>query len=86
MVNRLNRAGVPLMVTSLSQQRIRILPPAYNYPYNLHASVPAERRAKALNDVVCIAYEERCLDPDVMSDIRVDEPLKSWLSARAGET
>jgi hypothetical protein len=71
-----------LLATALDPQRIRILPPVYNYPYNLHQSVLAEQRAAALNDVVCIAYEERSLNPDMMIDIRIDEPLRSWLSAR----
>ena len=70
-----------LLVTSLDPQRIRILPHVYNYPYNLHQSVPEDQRARALNDLVSIAYEERSLDPNVMGDIQVDEPLRSWLSA-----
>lgn len=73
-----------LLVTRVSRQRIRILPPDYNYPYNLQDQVPADRRAKELNDLVCIAYEERSLDPETMDDISVAEPLRSWLAARAG--
>jgi hypothetical protein len=71
-----------LLVTALDPQRIRILPHVYNYPYNLHPSVPIDQRARALNDLVSIAYEERSLDPNGMDDIQVDEPLRSWLSAR----
>lgn len=71
-----------LIATSLDPERIRNLPPDYSYPYNLHGQVPAERRARALNDLVCIAYEDRPLDPDVMNDIEVHEPLRSWLSSR----
>lgn len=71
-----------LLVTRLERQRIRILPPEYNYPYNLQNQVPADLRAKALNDLVCIAYEDRTLDPESMDDISVDEPLRSWLAAR----
>jgi hypothetical protein len=56
----------------------------YNYPYNLHASVPEPRRAQALNALVCIAYEDRCLDPGEMVDIAVEEPLRSWLAERHG--
>jgi hypothetical protein len=68
-----------LLVTSLDQKRIRILPPDYNYPYNLHQSVPLDRRAQALNDLVCIAYEDRSLDPNVVDDIEIHEPLRTWL-------
>ncbi|HEY47993.1 MAG: hypothetical protein AMJ88_13275 [Anaerolineae bacterium SM23_ 63] len=69
-----------LLVTTLDQQRIRLLPPDYNYPYNLHQSVPLDRRAQALNDLVCIAYEDRTLDPNMVDDIEIHEPLRTWLS------
>lgn len=71
-----------LLVTSLDAARLCILPPDYNYPYNLHRSVPPERRAAALNDLVCIAYEDRALAPAAIDDIALHEPLKSWLAAR----
>jgi hypothetical protein len=71
-----------LLVTSLGPKRIRTLPPDYAYPYNLHERVPPDRRAVALNDLVCVAYDERSLDPGLMEDIQVREPLRSWLSAR----
>jgi hypothetical protein len=73
-----------LLATSLEPARVRLLPPEYNYPYNLHSSVPAEWRARALNDLVCIAYEDRSLDPAVVDDIAIREPLRSWLAARQG--
>lgn len=73
-----------LLATALAPERLRILPPDYNYPYNLQASVPPERRAQALNELTCIAYEDRSLDPQAMEDIAVQEPLASWLSARVG--
>lgn len=75
-----------LIVTLLDPQRVRALPPQYNYPYNLHRSVPPDRRALALNDLVCIAYEDCPLDPSVMDDITIKDPLRSWLSAHATKT
>jgi hypothetical protein len=71
-----------LLVTQLDPQRIRLLPPDYSYPYNLHQDVPPERRARALDDLVCIAYEDRSLHPDVVDDVNINEPLRSWLSTR----
>ncbi len=71
-----------LLATSLDQNRVRILPPDYNYPYNLHQSVPLDRRAPALNNLVCIAYEDRSLDPNVVDDIEIHEPLRTWLAAK----
>lgn len=70
-----------LLVAKLDPQRICNLPPDYNYPYNLHQSVPATRRAKALNDLVCLTYEERSLDPAQVEDIAIHDPLKAWLLA-----
>jgi hypothetical protein len=72
-----------LIVTMLDRARIRMLPPEYGYPYNLHRSVPPDRRARAANDLVCAIYEERSVDPADMDDIEVHDPLKLWLSAHA---
>jgi len=69
-----------LLVAEVDSQQIRELPPDYNYPYNLHPSVPLRKRAKALNDLVTVAYERRSLNPGLMDDIDVHEPLRSWLS------
>ncbi len=72
-----------LLVARLDSQRIYILPPDYNYPYNLHSSVPAERRAEVLNNLVCLTYEERSLDPAQVDDMTIHEPLKAWLLAHS---
>ena len=72
-----------ILATSLDPERIRMLPPDYNYPYNLHESIPPDRRARSLGELVCIACEDRPLNPNVMYDIDVHEPLRSWLSAHA---
>ena len=74
-----------LLSTRLDAQQLRILPPVYNYPYNLQTEVPEEHRAAALNDLVSIAYEERSLDPNLMKDIEVHEPLRAWLADRFSE-
>ena len=71
-----------IIVTMLAPHRIRTLPPEYNYPYNLHPSVPLDRRALVLNDLVTVACDERSLDPRVVNDIDIREPLRSWLSTR----
>lgn len=72
-----------LLVRMLDWDRIRILPPEYNYPYNLQAQVPPQRRARALNDLVTLACEDRSVDPAAIDDIAVREPLRSWLAAWA---
>lgn len=70
-----------LIMKEVRPVRLRVLPPEYNYPFNLHARVPAEYRARALNDTVTFAYEERSLNPAKITDIVVEEPLRSWLAA-----
>jgi len=62
-----------------NQERIRVLPPSYSYPYNLHDRVPPVRRAKSLNELVSIAYEDRSLDPRMVRDIEIFDPLRSGL-------
>jgi hypothetical protein len=71
-----------LIATSVERARIRVLPPEYGYPYNLHGSVPADRRAASLGDAVCPIYEERSVDPRVVDDVAIEEPLLSWLMER----
>lgn len=68
-----------LLLAELDEQRILILPPTYNYPYNLHHTVPTTRRAQTLNELVCLTYEERTLQPGVVTDIKINEPLFTWL-------
>jgi hypothetical protein len=72
-----------LVATQLNSERVRTLPPDYGYPYNLHGSVPPDRRARTLNDLTCVIYEERTVDPRRIGDIAINEPLRTWLSAQA---
>jgi len=69
-----------LVASALQPDRIRILPPVYNYPYNLQSAVPEDRRAKALDDLVIAVYEGRSLDPAEVADIEIGEPLGSFLA------
>jgi hypothetical protein len=71
-----------LLATRVDPDRLRILPPDYSYPYNLQDRVPADRRATALNDLVCIACEDRPLHPSHVHDIAIRPPLRAWLAAR----
>jgi hypothetical protein len=60
----------------------RLLPPTYNYPYNLQNTIPDESRVKLLNDLVSLVYEEETLHPDVVNNIAIEEPLRSFLKER----
>ena len=68
-----------LLTKHITLDCIRILPPEYNYPYNLQGEIPEKKRAKALNDLVSITTEKRLLDPENVSDIKIQEPFKTWL-------
>jgi len=55
-----------------------MLPPTYNFPLNLHQELPSDRRLPALNGLVTAVYE----DAFSWSQIKIHEPLRSWLMAR----
>lgn len=69
-----------LVATTVAPSRLRLLPPTYNYPYNLHGRVPAGRRAAALEELVTLAYEGRSLWPAEVDDVAIGEPLRTWLT------
>jgi hypothetical protein len=71
-----------LITSSLDEQRIRILPPAYNYPYNLQGQVAKAQRAGVLNELVSITFEGRVIHPKSVTDIEIREPLRTWLETK----
>lgn len=72
-----------LIARDLIQSRIKILPPDYVYPYNLQNSIPPERCVKILNDLNSIYYGSRTLNPNIIEDIQIIDPLRSWLLEHA---
>jgi hypothetical protein len=67
-----------LVAKRLTRERVRILPPEYNYPLNLLNEMPPDRRASTLNSLVNAVYE----DAFPWTEIEIQEPLRSWLLAR----
>jgi hypothetical protein len=67
-----------LVAKRLAWERVRLLPPDYNYPLNLLAEMPPDRRAPTLNSLVNAVYEEAF----PWGEIEVQEPLRSWLMER----
>ena len=79
----LHQAVLSALTTSMVEHdRIGILPPTYCYPYNLHLSIAADDRANTLNQLTSFVYEDLSVDPDRITGIKVDEPLRSWLKDR----
>jgi len=83
-----------LIVARLERKEIRIFSKAYNYPLYCHGldfspqtggafRVPADTRAKKLNDLVSVFYESLFREhPDWPALVPpADEPLRSWLAA-----
>jgi hypothetical protein len=67
-----------LVPKMLDWERVRTLPPEYNYPLNLLHEMPPDRRAPTLNSLVNAVYEEAF----PWGEIEVQEPLRSWLLER----
>jgi hypothetical protein len=70
-------AGTILAETSF-EERCE-LPHLINYPLHMHASYPASRRPKKLNEVITFRYDTLADDPNWQATIAIDEPLLSWL-------
>ena len=67
-----------LVAKEVPWERVRLLPPEYNYPLNLLSEMPPDRRASTLNSLVNAVYE----DSFPWGAIEVQEPLRSWLLER----
>jgi hypothetical protein len=67
-----------LVARRAGRERIRLLPPDYNYPLNLHDRVPEDRRARALDELTLPVYEEA---PDLRK-LAAAGPLGDWLDPR----
>ncbi|MDO9086481.1 MAG: hypothetical protein Q7U53_09760 [Anaerolineaceae bacterium] len=66
-----------LVMKSIDQARILMLPPDYSYPLHLQDKLPAARRNQYFNKLVCMVYE----DSTLLEGIEINEPIFSWLKA-----
>lgn len=69
-----------LIVERVPWDRIDVLPPTYSYPYNLHSSIPPERRARSMSDLVCVVCEGREMAVDAITDMRMDGRIREWIA------
>lgn len=67
-----------LVAKLLPWERVRLLPPDYNYPLNLLDAMSPDHRATTLNHLVNAVYE----DAFPWGEIEIQEPLRSWLRER----
>jgi hypothetical protein len=70
-----------LVAKELSREQLHLLPPEYSYPLHMHDQVPPAQRARALDDLVCAAYE----DSIPLDGIAIEKPLRAWLLSRLAE-
>jgi len=71
-----------VLVSKLQLSEIKMLPPEYGYPLHLHDKLPTERRARALNDLVTVIYEDYFRQRDWEHGLTIAVPLKTWLASR----
>jgi len=64
-----------IVAKNLSWDRIRLLPPEYNFPLNLWDEISEKNKPETLNKLVNAVYE----DSFPWGKIRVEEPLLSWI-------
>ncbi len=50
----------------------------------VYKAVGVERRAAALDDLVCATYHERSIDPRDVDDIEIGASLRQWIASRIG--
>lgn len=75
----LHQAILSTLVAKLVDwERVRLLPPEYNFPQHLLHELPPERRPRSLNGLVNAV----CEDAFPWGAIEVEEPLSGWLKAR----
>jgi hypothetical protein len=71
-----------LVAKQVPRERVRLLPPEYNFPLNLLDEMPADLRPPKLNGLVNAVYEEAF----PWKGIQVEEPLRAWLRQRLPES
>lgn len=68
-----------LIIREVKLDRIRILPPVYNYPYNLQTTIPMEKRVRSIDNLVTLTYEGKPIDPEKVKDIEIPAPYYDFL-------
>ncbi|MFX0009408.1 MAG: flavin reductase family protein [Candidatus Hermodarchaeota archaeon] len=64
-----------VILSTMERAEIYELPFDYNYPLNLYYNCPIVYRAKNVNELTTVRYE----DPEDLKKIPIQDPLKSWL-------
>jgi len=78
----LHQAVLSALAARLRREQIRMLPPSYSYPVNLHDKISPDQRARNLNGLVHMLSSETLRDGLWMDTLSVEEPLRTWLRKR----
>lgn len=70
-----------LIMNEIDIARIRLLPTDYSFPLHL-SKITGSNRAKTLNELTHVVYEEEYPHPDSIEEIEILEQLRSWLITR----
>lgn len=70
------------VLSTLRPDELLELPHLVNYPLHMHRDYPAALQPARLNDLISVRYENLLRDGTWQDVIRVDEPLKGWLTDR----
>ena len=64
-----------VILSTIEKNELYELPFEYNYPLNLYYNCPFVYRAKNINELTTVRYE----DPEDLKKVPIQDPLKSWL-------
>lgn len=70
-----------IIASRIKADRIKGLPLTCSYPFNQHDQLAEEKKVSSLNQVSAVIFDYAWSGiPAWMDKIRIDEPLRSWLS------
>ncbi len=68
-----------ILINLLDRGEMQLLNPAINYPLHLHHDIPPDLRAKRIDDLVTVRYENSFSDPDWQQNFPISQELKGWI-------
>ena len=70
------------ILANTSRSEVRLFNKDYNYPLNFHNVLTEKYQKKILNEIKIIHYHSVFYNLDWKNDIKIEEPLLSWLLNR----
>jgi hypothetical protein len=70
-----------VLLHNLKPKEMYKLSPKVNYPLHLHGDIPADQRARTINELVTVRYEN-IFDEPFWKQLPITESFKSWLESQ----